>query len=55
MPDEKEWQLIQVLGSWNQILKRCLDSLEVMDHKDVLKWWASHKNEAASQSPFEKP
>jgi hypothetical protein len=55
MPDEKEWQLIQVLGSWNQILKRCLDSLEVMDHKDVLKWWASPKNEAASQSPFEKP
>jgi superfamily II DNA helicase RecQ len=55
MPDPEEWQLIQVLGSWNRILERCLNSLEVMDHKDVLKWWASPKNEVASQNPFEKP
>jgi hypothetical protein len=32
-----------------------LDTLEVTDHKDALKWWASPKNEAASQRPFELP
>jgi hypothetical protein len=29
--------------------------LEATDHKDVLKWWASPKNEAADQRPFEIP
>jgi len=36
-------------------MERCLDTLADTDHKDVLKWWASPKNEAASQRPFELP
>ena len=55
MPDPEEWQLIRVLEAWKRILNRCLDTLEAVDHKDVLKWWASPKNEAASQHPFQKP
>ena len=27
--------------------------MAVADRKDALKWWASPKNEAASQRPFE--
>jgi len=36
-------------------LERCLDTLAATDQKDALKWWASPKNEAASQRPFELP
>lgn len=54
-PDADEPQLAQVLVAWQRILERCLDTLEGMDNKDVLKWWASPKNEAASQRPFGLP
>jgi len=36
-------------------LERCLDTLAATDQKDALKWWASLKNEAASQRLFELP
>jgi hypothetical protein len=55
MPDPDEPKLERLLRAWNQILERCLDTLEATDHKDSLKWWASPKNEAASQRPFELP
>jgi hypothetical protein len=55
MPDPDEPQLERLLRAWNRILERCLDTLEATDHKDVLKWWGSPKNEAASQRPFELP
>ena len=55
MPDPDEPQLERLLRAWKRILERCLDTLEVTDHKDALKWWASPKNEAASQRPFELP
>ena len=55
IPDPEEPQLQRLLRSWKGILERCLDTLEATDHKDVLKWWASPKNEAASQRPFELP
>jgi hypothetical protein len=38
-----------------RILERCLDTLAATDQKDALKWWASPKNEATSQKPFELP
>jgi hypothetical protein len=40
---------------WERILTCCLDTLEAVDHKDTLKWWASPKNEVASHDPFELP
>ena len=52
-PDESELQ--QVLGAWDRIRTRALDTLENVDHKDALKWWVSPKNEIASQHPFELP
>ena len=52
-PDQEETKLQRLLRAWDRILERCLDTLENMDHKDVLKWWASPKNEVASQHPFE--
>jgi hypothetical protein len=55
MPDPDEPKLERLLRAWNGILERGLDTLEATDHKDVLKWWASPKNEAASQHPFELP
>jgi hypothetical protein len=55
MPDPDEPKLERLLRAWNRILERCLDTLEATDHKDALKWWASPKNEAASQRPFELP
>lgn len=55
MPDPEEPQLERLLRAWNRILERCLDTLEATDHKDALKWWASPKNEAADQRPFELP
>jgi hypothetical protein len=54
-PDPEEANLDRVLLAWDRILERCLDTLEVTDHKDTLKWWASPKNEVASQKPFELP
>ncbi|ELR08058.1 hypothetical protein VC83_08397 [Pseudogymnoascus destructans] len=53
MPDPEEPKLQRLLRAWKRIMERCLDTLEDIDHKDVLKWWASPKNEAASQRPFE--
>jgi hypothetical protein len=55
MPDPDEPQLERLLRAWNRILERCLNTLEATDHKDALKWWASPKNEAADQRPFELP
>ena len=55
MPDPDEPQLVRLLQAWNRILERCLNTLEATDHKDALKWWASPKNEAADQRPFELP
>jgi len=53
MPDPEESELVRLMDAWNRILNRCLDTLAATDHKDILKWWASPKNEAASQIPFE--
>ena len=53
MPDPEEPKLERLLGAWSRILNRCLDTLAATDHKDTLKWWASPKNEVASQIPFE--
>jgi hypothetical protein len=36
-------------------MTRCLDTLEGIDHRFVLKWWASPKTDAASSRPFELP
>jgi hypothetical protein len=55
MPDPDEPGLDRVLRVWHRIFDRCLDTLEATDHKDALKWWASPKNDAASQRPFELP
>ncbi|OBT83213.1 hypothetical protein VE02_08216 [Pseudogymnoascus sp. 03VT05] len=51
-PDQEEIKLQRLLRAWDRILECCLDTLANMDHKDVLKWWASPKNEVASQHPF---
>lgn len=54
-PDPNEPKLDRVLRAWSRILDRCLDTLAATDQKDALKWWASPKNEATSQRPFELP
>lgn len=54
-PDPDEPELERVVGAWRRILERCLDTLVATDQKDALKWWASPKNEALSQRPFELP
>jgi hypothetical protein len=54
-PDPEEPELERLLQAWNRIFERCLDTLAATDHKDTLKWWASPKNEEASQRPFELP
>jgi hypothetical protein len=54
-PDPEEPELTRVLRAWSRILERCLDTLAASDHRDTLKWWASPKNEVASQRPFELP
>jgi Orsellinic acid/F9775 biosynthesis cluster protein D len=54
-PDPDEPELGRVLRAWSRILERSLDTLAATDQKDALKWWASPKNEAASQRPFELP
>jgi hypothetical protein len=44
-----EPELERVLQSWERILQRSLNILAVVDnYKDILKWWASPKNEVAS-------
>jgi hypothetical protein len=51
-----EPELERVLQSWERIVQRSLATLAaVSQYKDILKWWASPKNEAASQKPFELP
>jgi hypothetical protein len=50
-----ESKLGRVLRAWGRIFNRCLDTLEATDQKDALKWWASPKNEAVDQRPFELP
>lgn len=54
-PDPDEPELERVTRAWRRIFDRCLDTLAATDQKDALKWWASPKNEAASQRPFELP
>jgi len=52
--DEPELECL--LQSWERIVQRSLATLAaVSQYKDILKWWASPKNEAASQKPFELP
>jgi len=41
-----EPELQRVLEAWNVIQARCLETLESMNHKDTLKWWASPKPES---------
>ena len=51
-----EPELERVLQSWERIVQRSLATLAaVSQYKDILKWWASPKNEAASQKLFELP
>lgn len=52
---DDEAKLGRVLRAWSRIFERALDTLAATDQKDALKWWASPKNEAASQRPFELP
>ena len=54
-PDHDEIKLHRLIRAWKRIFERCLDTLEATDHKDVVKWWGSPKNEVASQRPFELP
>lgn len=54
-PDPEEPGLERVLQAWDRILTRCLATMAASDHRDTLKWWASPKNEVASQRPFELP
>jgi superfamily II DNA helicase RecQ len=54
-PDHDEIKLHRLIRAWKRIFERCLDTLEAIDHKDVVKWWGSPKNEVASQRPFELP
>jgi len=52
--DEPELECL--LRSWERIIQRSLATLAaVSKYKDILKWWALPKNEAASQKPFELP
>ena len=53
MPDPDKPQLGRLLRVQNRILERYLNILEATDHKDALKQWASPKNKAADQRPFE--
>ncbi len=46
--------LVRVQLAWTRILEQCLDTLESINHKDYLKWWASPKPESPSQIPFER-
>jgi len=49
-------ELARLSQSWERILQRSLATLAAVgNYKDILKWWASPKNEAASQRPFELP
>ena len=51
-----EPDLVRVLQSWERILQQSLNTHRaVSNYKDILKWWASPKNEVASQRPFELP
>jgi hypothetical protein len=51
-----EPELARLLESWERILQYSLNThAAVSNYKDILKWWASPKNEVASQRPFELP
>ena len=51
-----EPELARLIQSWERILQRSLATLAAISkYKDILKWWASPKNEVASQRPFELP
>lgn len=51
-----EPELARLLQSWERILQQSLNTHTVVsNYKDILKWWASPKNEVASQRPFELP
>ena len=52
----EETEPATIMISWERILNRSLHTLRKLgDYKDILKWWASPKLEAASQRPFERP
>jgi hypothetical protein len=51
-----EPELVRITQSWQRILQRSLSTLAAIgNYKDILKWWASPKNEVACQRPFERP
>ena len=52
---EDKAKLNYVLCAWQCILECALNTLAAADQKDALKWWASPKNEVASQHPFKLP
>jgi hypothetical protein len=47
-PDPNKPELDRVLRAWSRIWERGLNTLAATNQKDVLKWWKSPKNEAAS-------
>jgi superfamily II DNA helicase RecQ len=51
-----EPKLARLIQSWERILQRSLNThATVSNYKDILKWWASPKNEVVNQRPFELP
>lgn len=54
-PDPGEPELERLLVCWTRIFSRCLDTLADTDNPDVLKWFASPKNESMSKRPFQLP
>ena len=49
-------ELALLLQSWECILQHSLNMhAAISNYKDILKWWASPKNEMASQRPFKLP
>ena len=51
-PDPDEPELERLLVCWTRKFNRCLDTLVATDNPDVLKWFASPKNESMSKRPF---
>jgi superfamily II DNA helicase RecQ len=54
-PDPEEPELERLLVCWTRIFNRSLDTLADTDNPDVLKWFASPKNESMSKRPFQLP
>jgi hypothetical protein len=48
---DSEPELARVQLAWGRILERCLETLESINHKDILKLWAEPQPLAVSQVP----